>query len=355
MVQQLDHNWCAYFDNVTSISYEISDLLCRAVTGDGFSKRELYSDDDDVIYSYKRCIGINGINNPATRPDLLDRSILFRLERIPKSQRKTEKQVWSNFQNIKPKLLGSIFSILSKAMQIKESIKLEDLPRMADFAEWGEAISQAMGYQPNSFIGAYHENIGIQNLEAIEGHVIGSIILELMRRQDLWEGTATDLFNRIKELADELRLDTKAGHFPKAPNSLRRKLNEIKSNLADENIFIDPSRKGKAGTKLIKIIKRVAQKPSEASVQSEKTDDAVDTDDNITTLNTSQEEAVVIEEDLKPKKEDLLIFIKEKGETGYDMNEFSERYGKNVLQALLNEELVYESSPGIIKLIITSN
>ncbi len=37
----------------------ISDLFCRAVTGGGFSKRVLFSHDDDYIYSFKRCIGFN--------------------------------------------------------------------------------------------------------------------------------------------------------------------------------------------------------------------------------------------------------------------------------------------------------
>ena len=32
-------------------------------------------------------------------------------------------------------------------MQIKPTVKLNDLPRMADFAVWGEAIARAMGYK----------------------------------------------------------------------------------------------------------------------------------------------------------------------------------------------------------------
>ena len=59
MVQKLAHNYVCYFDNVSKIYESISDILCRAVTGSGFSKRELYSNDDDVIYDFKRCIGIN--------------------------------------------------------------------------------------------------------------------------------------------------------------------------------------------------------------------------------------------------------------------------------------------------------
>ena len=62
LVQKLMHNYICYFDNVSEIKEWISDQLCRAVTGSGFSKRELYSDDDDIIYNFKRCIRFNGIN-----------------------------------------------------------------------------------------------------------------------------------------------------------------------------------------------------------------------------------------------------------------------------------------------------
>jgi len=45
------------------------DTLCRLVTGDGDSKRALYSDDEDFIYQLKRVILLNGINAPTERGD----------------------------------------------------------------------------------------------------------------------------------------------------------------------------------------------------------------------------------------------------------------------------------------------
>ncbi len=84
LVQQLSHHYAPVYDNIDDLSPALSDLLCRAVTGEGFSKRELYTDDEDIIYSYRRVISINGINVVATRPDLLDRTILIGLSRIPR-------------------------------------------------------------------------------------------------------------------------------------------------------------------------------------------------------------------------------------------------------------------------------
>ena len=61
-IQQLAHNYLAYYDNLKYIPGWLSDEVCRAVTGSGSSKRKLYSDDDDIVYEYRRCLGFNGIN-----------------------------------------------------------------------------------------------------------------------------------------------------------------------------------------------------------------------------------------------------------------------------------------------------
>ena len=67
LIQKLHHNYIAYFDNISAIPWWISDERCRAVTGSGFTKRQLYTNDDDIIYNFKRCIGFNGINLGATK------------------------------------------------------------------------------------------------------------------------------------------------------------------------------------------------------------------------------------------------------------------------------------------------
>ena len=106
LVQALAHHYFLFFDNVSYISEEQSDILCKAITGGGHTKRELYSDDDDIIYNFIRCIGINGINLVTTRPDLLERSLLLELERIEPAERKTEKELYQNFKIDLPSILG---------------------------------------------------------------------------------------------------------------------------------------------------------------------------------------------------------------------------------------------------------
>ena len=56
LIQQLSHNHVVYYDNISEMPDWISDQLCRAVTGSGSSKRALYTDDDDFIRSFIRCV-----------------------------------------------------------------------------------------------------------------------------------------------------------------------------------------------------------------------------------------------------------------------------------------------------------
>ena len=208
LIQQLSHNYIAYFDNVSIIREWISDALCRSVTGSGFSKRQLYTDDDDIIYYFLRCIGFNGINLAATKADLLDRGIIIQLERIPKQKRRKIEDIWNDFEILRPQLLASIFDILVKVLQIKQKggIKISNgLNRMADFEEYAEIISRCMGYQEDEFLRVYQDNIGLQIDEAIQASPLSMAVVVLMDNKDNdaeWIQSATELYLELNDIAE---------------------------------------------------------------------------------------------------------------------------------------------------------
>jgi hypothetical protein len=235
-IQQLSHNYVAFYDNVKHVPSWLSDEACKAVTGIGHTKRALYTNDDDVVYEFKRPLGFNGINISLSEPDALDRTLLIRLERIPRNRRKTDSEVLEEFDLLLPGLLGFIFDTLSKALSIKPTIQLIECPRMAEFAHWGEAIAQALGYPPMQFLRAYLANIGVQNAEVIESHPLGQAIFRLMKQLEpeyLFVGSPKELLERLNRIAEENKIDINHHHWPKSVNSLPRKLNQIKSNLLE--------------------------------------------------------------------------------------------------------------------------
>lgn len=237
-VQLASHHYFFFFDNLSSLPEWLSNSLAKAVTGDGFSKRELFSDDDDIIYSFQRTIALNGINLVVQRADLLERSILLGLERISKKDRRKEKDFWEEFDQKKPYLLGAIFDAVAGAIREYPQLSLSEYPRMADFAQWGCAIAISLGYTQEQFLQAYYNNIAKQNTEAIEANPVAIAVMDLMGVQSGWEGTATDLFMQLERQAEALKINTKTKEWPKDPSALSRRLHIVQTNLAEEGIFI---------------------------------------------------------------------------------------------------------------------
>ena len=106
--QLLDHSALINFDNLNRLQDWQSDALCRAYSGETYTKRSLFTDDEDFI--------LNGINCPAIREDLLDRSIIINLKRIDKY--KEESLIYKEWNEKKPYILDNIFKLISLSLQI---------------------------------------------------------------------------------------------------------------------------------------------------------------------------------------------------------------------------------------------
>lgn len=241
LVQTLSHHWLLPYDNLSSLSREVQNIFCRTITGASYCKRKLYSDDEDIITKNRNCLIISGINYPATAPDLLDRCILIKLKRFSGSeQNKKDAVLDKEFQAALPTILGGMFDVVSKAMRIKSKVNLSVLPRMADFAEWGFAIAEAMSVGGQNFLTTYRENTELRNQEIISANPIASAIMDFMKGETAWEGTSSELLDGLKALTSEG--DQKSKAWPKSSNVLTRRLNELKTNLAEAGIKFEINR-----------------------------------------------------------------------------------------------------------------
>jgi hypothetical protein len=267
LVQAIAHHSFLVFDNVSYISENTSDTLCKAITGSGFVKRELYTDDDDIIYNFKRSIGINGINLVATKPDLLDRALILELERIDESKRRQESEITESLERDVPVILSGVFDTLVKTLNIKPTIKLDNLPRMADFALWGSAIAEALGYKKEEFLEAYKHNMEKQVDAILNENMIAMTIIHLMeeRAWQKWEGTASELLHSLTKLADFNGVNVRDKYWPKAPNSLSRSLNILNVTLRSVDIMVKISGGKKRSVTIEKISKTIIQKNTETA------------------------------------------------------------------------------------------
>ena len=198
------HHYFLFFDNLSAMPEAFSDTLARAVTGAGFKQALVLHNYDDVIYRFQRTIAPNSVNQVAYKPDLLDRSILIHLDRISEDKRKPSQLFWAEFERDLPYILGVIFDVLVKALDPTLLWSWNRLLRMADFARWGYAIAEAAGFSGETFIKAHHANIVTQHDEAIEANPAAQVLMEFMKDQEPWTGTASELHALLTPIAFKL-------------------------------------------------------------------------------------------------------------------------------------------------------
>jgi hypothetical protein len=245
LIQQISHHYLSYYDNLSYMPSRISDVFCRAATGGGISKRVLYTDNDDISYKFKRPTGFNGMTLVASNSDLIERGLIVELERINKKKRRSEKELWAEFDSLLPELLGYILDIVVKVLHVikkQGGIEMDEHPRMADWAEVCEIISQAMGNPDHAFLHAYYRNIGLQTQESIKANPIAECIVKLMMNRELWVGSASGLLEELEQIAiNDLKMKNLHHNksWPKAPNVLSRRLNTVVTNLLEIGISLE--------------------------------------------------------------------------------------------------------------------
>lgn len=217
--------WCLAFDNVSRLHPWLSDALCRLATGGGFSTRELYTDGEEVIFEAQRPVVVNGIEDIATRSDLLDRSLVLCLPSITEEKRRSEADFWGEFERERPHFFGALLDIISIALKQLPEVKLPRSPRMADFALWVTASAKALNWPDGSFLQAYSRNREMSDALVLESTAIAPAILALSD----FEGTSSDLLARLNEEAEERA--RKLPSWPKSARALSGALRRMAPNL----------------------------------------------------------------------------------------------------------------------------
>jgi Domain of unknown function (DUF3854) len=236
------NGWCLALDNLSRVPAWLSDALCRLSTGGGFAARELHTDSDEVIFDAQRPVLLTGIEELATRSDLLDRALLLELPRIPAEKVSTERALWRAFELARPRILGALLDGAAAALAGRGRVELAQLPRMADFAEWVVAAEPALGLPEGRFLKAYTGNRSEANDIALEASPIGEPLRELVG-QGSFEGTMSDLLARLEELASELV--TRQRGWPKSARALSGHLRRLAPNLRTAGIEIEHDKKGR--------------------------------------------------------------------------------------------------------------
>ena len=238
------------FDNVSGLRDWISDTLCRLATGGGFAVRQLYTDQDEVLFDAARPAILNGIEDMVARPDLADRALFLTLEPIPESRRRPEAELWTAFEVDRPCILGALLDVVVEGLKRLPETRLEELPRMADFALWATACETAM-WSAGTFSSAYSGNRDEAVDGVIDGDPIAAAVRAVMATRTVWTGTASDLLGALAKAVDERVASSKT--WPDSPRALSGRLRRAATFLRKIGVEIEFRKEGRARTRTIYI------------------------------------------------------------------------------------------------------
>jgi len=229
------------FDNLQRIDADTSDDLCRAVTGAAFQRRALYTDEDQIVRSYKRAVAINGVAVPGERADLQDRVLPISLKRG--GERRTDAELRASFDQAHPALLGAIFDALSAALRHFDPAATPPDFRLGDWALYAAGVYKHAGWDQLDA-----DLAGIERTRSeviVDGSPVARAVMRMVKRTvdfRVWEGTPRDLYTKCRDEADgagELAI------FPRAPNTFTARLREATQALSEHGIRVESGKSDK--------------------------------------------------------------------------------------------------------------
>jgi hypothetical protein len=258
------NGWLIALDNLSHVPDWLSDALCRLATGSGFATRELYTDAEEAIFAAQRPIVINGIEEVATRGDLLDRALILYLPTIPEAKRQDEQAFRQAFEQVRPTILGALLDTVSATLRTLPTVQLAHKPRMADFAMWACAAAEACGWTAQDFLDAYQ---GVREAAyelTLAASPVAPFLRQLVTSRGDWEGTASELLAELDSLATggptsqgsmQVRSDvTKQKGWPKNGRALSNSLRRLAPTLRAVGVgVILDGRTGKAGSRMMQL------------------------------------------------------------------------------------------------------
>jgi Bifunctional DNA primase/polymerase, N-terminal len=241
--------WMMVYDNVSHISSDESDDLCRLSTGFGYSTRTLHTTDEETTFEFTRPQIITAIDALAHRDDLADRVILAQLGAITKNKRLPYAELQQKIEVARPRILGAMLIAISQTLAALPHTHSDELPRMADYGKFSIASETALGLYKGQFIEVYERSQESTRQVVIESSPAGEAIVSLMRDRQKWKGTTSELLRELERYTDHATYNSR--FFPKAPNLFKRALNRLTPDLVSLGIFVSEIREGKVGSKFL--------------------------------------------------------------------------------------------------------
>lgn len=182
------HDHIISYENISTLNEGLQDALCLVSTGSVATRRKLYTDNKQVVYKIFNPIILNGINEVIVQQDLVDRTLSIELPII--KGRLSTANIANKFKQAQPAILGALLNIFVRALKILPEIEKIPLPkrcpsRQIEFVHLGQAISQIMHGERNTFLNSYTKNRAILMDDLLQNEpVIAALLIFIEEKNE---------------------------------------------------------------------------------------------------------------------------------------------------------------------------
>ncbi len=238
-------SWVAALDNLSTVSDWLSDSLCRAVTGEGDVRRQLYTDGGLSVFAFRRVVILTGIDFAGLRGDLSERMLLVQLERITDGHRVDEQSLLDRWRAALPGILGALLDLLVLVLQELPAVRLESSPRMADFARVLAAVDRVLG-------GDGFARYSAQSAELAADTLTASPFTERLLRVSLDElTTASALLDKVTPTDPAWKVPR---GWPKSAREVTTVLKRDAPALRKQGWIVEPGGEDRSHSKLWRVV-----------------------------------------------------------------------------------------------------
>ena len=255
-------NHVVAYENVSHLPGPMQDALCILSTGGGYSKRMLYSNDDEHVINVRRPWMLNGISIAVTQQDAVDRVISVECPVI--EERQPSSRQWDAFEQALPGILGGLLDTASKALGVLPSMKLPpaDRPRLVEFALLGMAVSHSAGRDPSEFMDKFKELRAETVARTLDASPVAAAVVDMI------EDDPAGMTQPVKTILNRLERYKPVGAdaWPRSPKGLGDALRRAAPALRQMGIECKCLGKGSGGVVRWVIQKKVQEAKSQMSL-----------------------------------------------------------------------------------------
>lgn len=167
-------------DNVSKLGADEQDLVCRIATGTVLAFRRLYTQGEVYQAKVQAPLIITALVPVIKAPDAQSRTLSIPL--APRLVHRSSVDIRREYEDAKPELLGALVELFAATVSKLPVVKRQRQwrGRLVDYQQLGEALFQAIGREPGSFMQVFDHDRENMARESAQGDPFTAALLAVL-------------------------------------------------------------------------------------------------------------------------------------------------------------------------------